>query len=84
MTNLSKEQRYKNAIIDTARHLLFDVGDSRAEAVEKIEWLVAMNFTMRPRSGWTDPTALVEETAIQTKPFTLECVLQAEKAGPLK
>jgi hypothetical protein len=82
MTKLSKEIRYKNAMVDTARHLLFDVGYSRVEAVEQLEWLVAMRFTTRPRSEWTDPAALVEETAIQTKPFTLECVLRAEKAGP--
>jgi hypothetical protein len=82
-TNLSKEQRYKNSIIQAARNLLFTIGDSRAEAVEKIEWLVSLNFTKRPRSEWTDMTALVEETAIETKPFALECVLRAEKAGPL-
>ena len=81
--NQDEEQRYKNAMIRTARNLLFNVGDSRAEAIEKIEWMVALRFTKRPHTEWTDPAAIVEETAIDTKPLALECVLRAEKAGPL-
>ena len=77
-------QRYKNAVVHTARNLLFNVGDSRAEAVEKIEWLIAMRFTKRPHTEWTDAAAMVEECAVEVKPLALECVLLAEKAGPLE
>jgi hypothetical protein len=75
-------QRYKRAIVNTARNLLFNCSDSRAEAVEKIEWLVALRFTKRPHTEWTDPAAMVEECAVEVKPLALECVLLAEKAGP--
>jgi hypothetical protein len=75
-------QRYKRAVVDMSRNLLFNVGDCRTEAVEKIEWFVAMRFTKRPHTEWTDPAAMVEECAVDVKPLALECVLLAEKAGP--
>lgn len=77
----SAESRYKQTLVRTAQNLLFVVGDSRAEATEKLEWLVALHFTKRPKSEWLDPAAMVEECALQVKPLALECVLLAEKAG---
>lgn len=77
-------QRYKSAVVHAARNLLFNVGESRAGAVEQIEWFVAMRFTKRPHTEWTDPAAMVEECAVEVKPLALECVLLAEKAGPLR
>jgi hypothetical protein len=74
-------QRFKSAMVQTARHQLFDTGASRAEAVEALEWFIVLRFTKRPHTEWIDPEAMVEECATEVKPLALECVLLAEKAG---
>jgi hypothetical protein len=77
-------RRFKRAMVQTAHHQLFDIGASREEAVEALEMFIVLRFTKRPHSEWTDPDAMVEECAVEVKPLALECVLRAEKEGPLQ
>jgi hypothetical protein len=76
-------RRYSRAVIHAARHNLFTNGLMRAEVVEMMEWFIVLRFSKRPHTEWTDPAAMVEECAVEVKPLALECVLLAEKEGPL-
>lgn len=77
-------RQFKSAMVDAARHSLFHNGLVRAEVVEMLEWFIVLRFTKRPHTEWTDPELMVEECAVEVKPLALECVLRAEKAGPLQ
>jgi len=64
------EHNFRNNMVQTSRRLLFIHGDSEAEALEKMEWLVAMQVARREHVEWggINIAALVEDLSVEVKP----------------
>lgn len=77
----ASEQRFRDNMVSLAQRQLFIVGDTEAECLEAVQWLVAGHKACRDHLEYSDIQAFVEEHAVEVKPLAVEIVEHAKKAG---
>ena len=76
-----EEQNFRNNMVQVMRRQLFLDGEPESECLETMQMLVASRIARRKDIEWSDIHELVEQLAVEAKPFACEIIERAKKAG---